>query len=313
VTYQPSIIEQRVEWTRFRRQTDKDVLKALARWWAWRSDGTHVRPSSVDALAAKSGIPKRSVTRALRRLIDEGWLQVETSRHRQTTTYRIVLDRLAAEDAEHAALVVDHTTPLSARVALKTKLERQSGAQDKSGAQGIRPDLNKVALPYRSEEEVGEEICPSTTSTVRERQSGAQDAAVVTFATWWTATYPQHNKGALNAIDATHDGAVIRELLVDYPLDRLQAMTLQLWQLIADGNAQSDQSWIARTNRGLRVLRRKAAFLDLTLRAPQQLTFGPMGERHPPAGGIPAESVIDRLLPKFQKTLERQKSYGRFR
>jgi hypothetical protein len=287
--HRPSIIEQRIEWTRFRRQTDKDVLKALARWFCWRTDGSNVRPSSIDALAKKSGVPKRSVNRALARLSAGGYLRVTATQHRGTSTYQIVCERLATEDPDRVTIAVDNTRPferhsgaqteaLSAKVARKTEFERQSGAQVESGAQEKWPDFEKVALQYVRTEVVGEEICtPPPPPSVLERHSGAQTEAVTTFAAWWNATYPLHHAGIPNPIDAVQDGATIHQLLCDYPVD-LQAMTLLMWQIVADRNDRSDRSWIARSDHGLRVLARKAAFLHLALRAPAQLTFGPMEE-----------------------------------
>jgi hypothetical protein len=90
-------------------------------------------------------------------------------------------------------------------------------------------------------------------------------------------TYPAYNGGAVNPIDVEQEGGIVRELLEAYPVD-LQAMALLLWQVVADRNPRSDRSWIAASDRSLRVLRRKAAFLHLALTAPEQLSFGPMEE-----------------------------------
>jgi len=274
-----STIEQRIVWTRFARETDKTVLRALARWYCWRADGSHVRPTSIAALATKSGVPKRSVDRALARLIHEGFLKVTATQNRGASTYQIVLERLATADPEAVVIVERHSSARTedlddsnARVARETGFERHSGARTESGAREIWPNFEKVARPYRSEEVVAAEICTSTAASVRERHSGARHA----FAAWWTATYPQHHDGLPNPIDASHDGAILDELLDDYPLDHLQAMTRLMWTVVADGNPYSDRSFIAQSNHSLYVLRRKAAFLALALRVPEQLTFGPM-------------------------------------
>jgi len=280
-----SAIEQRIVWTRFARETDKAVLRALARWYAWRADGSHVRPTSIDALATKSGVPKRSVDRALARLIHDGFLQVTATQNRGASTYQIVLDRLATADPDDVVIVERQSgarpatsDASNARVARETAFERQSGARTESGAREIRPDFEKVARPYRSEEVVGEEICTPPPTPVRARHSGAQDGDVAAFAAWWTATYPAHHEGLPNPIDATRDGAVLGELFDAYTIEQLQVMSQLLWRIVADNNPHSDRSWIAASDRGLRVLRRKAAFLAqaLMLRVPEQLTFGPM-------------------------------------
>ncbi len=93
-----------------------------------------------------------------------------------------------------------------------------------------------------------------------ECQSGTQ---TVDFLTWWRVTYPLHNDGAQSRATEA-DAAIATELLATYALDRLQAMSLFLWQVTTDGRHFSDRWWIAEivTERSLRVLRHKAAYLD---------------------------------------------------
>lgn len=287
---QPSRIEQRVTWTRFRRQTDKDVLLALARWFCWRADGSNVRPSSLAALASKSGVPERSVDRALARLIAGDFLRVTARHHRGTSTYQIVGDRLATEDPEQMAIAVDHTRAaarqsgaqdeaddgLRATMARKTELARQSGAQAESGAQGNTPDFRKVARPYVRTAAVGEEICTPAPNIDRARHSGAQAEAIAVFCEWWTMTYPTYNTGRQNPINVAHDGDVIRDLLETYTVEDVRQMSILAWQTVPDKNPHSNPSYIAGGDRGIRVIRRKAEFLYRSLTVPEQLTFGPM-------------------------------------
>ena len=286
---QPSLIEQRIAWTRFRRQTDKDVLKALARWFCWRPDGSHVQPSSIPALAAKSGIPKRSVERALVRLIGGGFLRVTATQHRGPTTYQIVLDRLATADPDGIMIAVDNEHAidrqsggqdqrLTANVADKTAFNRHCGGQAESGGQENKRDFEKVADPYRSKEEVEEEICTPPSTSVRARHSGGQTEDVTELAEWWTMTYPGFNGGAQNPIDAQQDGDVIHDLLDTYTVEDVQQMALLAWRTVPDKNPHSDRSYIASGDRGIRVIRKKAKFLYLSLTTPEQLTFGPMEE-----------------------------------
>jgi hypothetical protein len=260
-------LAQRVEWTTgFSSATDKAVLKALARWFAWRPDGTNVRPSSIAALAGKSGVPRRSVDRALRRLVDRGWLEVTTRRHRGTATYRICLKRLATEDPESLRATVAHKNEVARHSGV------QSGAQEVGGAQENGPDFDEVAHTYRSEAEVQ---IPAA-DPVLARHSGAQ---IAQFLAWWRVTYPLHNGGALPTADAGA-AAVVQQLLDDgRTIDRLQAMAIVLWSVEADADPASHQSWIARSDRSLRVLRHKAQFLDRAVVVPEQLTLGPMEER----------------------------------
>jgi hypothetical protein len=264
-------LAQRVEWTTgFPTATDKAVLKALARWFAWRPDGTNVRPSSLAALAAKSGVPKRSVDRSLRRLIDYGFLFVRKRRHRGTATYDMNLAMLATEDPD----------ALHATVARKNEFARQSGAQsgaqEVSGAQENRPDFDEVARTYRSDRS---EVQIPTADLDLARQSGAQrHPDVEPFLAWWRVNYPLHNRGVLPPADVGA-AAVVQDVLDGRTLERLQAMALAMFAIEADADPESHRSWIAKGDRSLRVLRRKAAFLERLVLMPEQLTFGPLEER----------------------------------
>jgi hypothetical protein len=267
---QLSTIEQRIVWTRFRRQTDKDVLLAMARWFCWRGDGT-VREFTVDELARKAGVPKRSTERALERLEAEWLLDVITRRHRRPTTFRINLARLATEDPD----------ALTARVADKIHSDRHSGGQDPEWRTRNGPDSEKVA-DQRSEEEVRTERSTRTPAPDRTevRQSGGQQRPehpdVPAFLEWARVTYPDHTNGAHLVLDRERDGHLAHGLLEHYPLERLQEMTVQCWTLEADDDPNSHASWIARSDRSLRVLRHKAAFLERVVVGAQQLSFGPM-------------------------------------
>lgn len=266
-------IAQRVDWTTgFTSATDKAVLRALARWFAWRPDGTNVRPSSIDALAAKSGVPKRSVERALRRLVDRGWLQVERrGTRRRTSTYRIVIARLATHDPDR----------LTARVADSDARDRHSGGLewrtgDRHNSEN-GPDYEQVAVPYRSEEEVQ---IPASSSD-RDRHSGGQPALLwaedcAVFDAWWRANYPLHNAGATALVQRADLVAFGKCRDAGFSVEELQAMAIALWQI--EPGPDPHRTWIVGTDRSMRVLHHKAQFLGLVVAgvAPQQLTFGPM-------------------------------------
>jgi hypothetical protein len=105
-------IEERINWsTGFTRPADKVVLGALATWADYES-GRNARPGMPE-LVARADLPKRTVERSLRRLIDERWIAVTRRRHLGYTTYAINLAKLATS-ATRARLV---DRPLSANVA----------------------------------------------------------------------------------------------------------------------------------------------------------------------------------------------------
>jgi hypothetical protein len=287
VSHHPSILEQRIEWTRFRRQTDKDVLKALARWYCWRGDGTNIQPSNPE-LAARSQVPLRSVERALERLVDEGWLDVTDRQNRGRTTYRLCLERLATEDPDDMMLAVDND-PSTARVAVESGFDRQSGGRSESGGREIRPDFEKVAV----EKPVVVDPCTSTGSSTTTEKEGTGTSerstatmAVETILTWWIATYPLHNHGVPYILDR-HDAATIGKLLQFVPLHTpavqwIQDLSLALWKVESDHDPAglSNRTWIARGDRSITVLFRKVNFLSRVVAGlePQQLAFGPLEE-----------------------------------
>jgi len=96
------------------------------------------------------------------------------------------------------------------------------------------------------------------------------------FLAWAFVTYPQHAAGAHFVVDRDRDRYLVHGLLAHYPLERLQAMAVQCWTLEADGDPTSHATWIAKSDRSLRVLRHKAAFLDRVVVGAQQLTLPPM-------------------------------------
>lgn len=278
---QLSIIEQRIVWTRFRRETDKTVLRELARWFCWRADGTHICPRSVGALAEKTepyGISYRSTERALQRLEDGGWIEAARD-HRHATTYRICLERLATQDPDMVTVVVDNSDidrhsggqidGLTAKVADRSRSDRQSGGQVADNSLENGPDFEKVA-DKRSAAEVRTKTSTSSTASDVVRQ----------FLEWFTTTYPIYNHGAQFTIHRS-DSQVAQDVLRRRTLGRVQAMTIAMWQVKeADHNPKSHRSWIVTTDRSIRVLRKAANFLDrlVTGLDAQQLSFGPMDD-----------------------------------
>jgi hypothetical protein len=264
-----SILEQRIVWTRFERQTDKDVLRAMARWFCWRADGT-CRSFYVPELSHKAGVALRSTERALERLEADWWIDVLARRHRHPTMYRIHVARLATADPE----------ALSATLADRSDFDRHSGGQDDEWRTRNGPDSEKVA-DQSTEEEVRTEIRTPAADRTLVRQSGGQPGGqrpehpdVAAFLEWAVATYPLHAHGAHLVVDRERDGHLVHGLLEHYPLERLQAMTVRGWTIEADGDPTSHASWIARSDRSLRVIRHKAAFLERVVVGAQQLTFG---------------------------------------
>ncbi len=282
MSHQPSIIEQRIEWTHFQCATDKTVLKALARWYCWRPDGTNIRPSSLADLAEKSGVSERTLDRALHRLVVRGWLEVTMRRHNDTATYRINVDRLATQDPDQFVVVADGQR---ATVARSNVSARHYGALDESGALEKRPESDKVA---RSET-TG---CTYVPSSVEER-SGTGDTHTPA-ATASTFRHPNHAYcGVWFCVPTFLDQQF------DQQLGGASASALQQWyrglnaQCIAAGTPIGD---------ALKWLRaRFAAFVR-----PQQLSFGPLA---PSAGTPPRARPQPRDVYDEAEQQQRRRGY----
>lgn len=280
---QLSAIEQRIQWTHFTRQTDKDVLMAMARWFCWRADGRQVR-FKVKELARKAGVSKRSTERALERLEAAWWIDVTLRRQgsRQPTTYRLVLERLATVDPE--ALTPARVADEGARHPPEWRMNeghiRHFGGCTTATVAKTLNDFEKVA-DQSTEEAVRTERSVPAASSEDIRHSGGcrpEHPDVPAFLAWAVVTYPEHAHGAHLVLDRDRDGHLVSGLLEHYPLERLQAMTVVCWTIEADRDLTSQASWIARSDRSLRVLRHKAAFLERVVVGAQQLTLGPVDD-----------------------------------
>jgi len=82
-------------------------------------------------------------------------------------------------------------------------------------------------------------------------------AEVLAFLEWWTTAYALYNHGAHTNIDLEDDATIVAELLDRRTFARLQLMAIVLWRITA-----RESQWIADSDRGLRVLRHKADWLD---------------------------------------------------
>jgi len=115
----PSVPE-RITWTTgFRVATDKSVLGTLSTFANFRT-GKAAR-MSLRALTMRSGLPRRTVQRALQRLEADGWIVGHRS-HRHATSWDINIERLA-ENWVGAKVVSDRSDVL-------TDLSATGGAQE---------------------------------------------------------------------------------------------------------------------------------------------------------------------------------------
>jgi len=303
VSRQLSTIEQRIVWTRFRRQTDKDVLLAMARWFCWRADGT-TRPFTVKELARKANVPKRSTERALERLEADWRIEVTVPRvrgSRRPTAYRIVVELLASADSDglhqvetSTATVADERGPTTARVADETPPHPPLWRMNEKWRTKNRPDFEEVAddgslststyLEERSGEVVVADLSTRTSSTTCDdiRHCGGRSGGrpehpdVSAFLAWAAVTYPQHARGAHLELEGHRRRYVVHGLLEHYGRERLEQMAVVCWTIESDGNPESHATWIAQSDRSVFVLKHKAAFLERVVVGAQQLNFGPM-------------------------------------
>jgi len=269
-------IEQRIVWTRFERQSDKDVLMAMARWFCWRADGRQVR-FTVKQLVLRSGLRRRTVERALERLEADWWIEVTSRLNRRPTTYAIVLHRLATADPDEVTMV-DAVIGRPPEWRSKRPFDRQSGGRTAQWRSKNRPDFEKVA----DLGSVGAVRTSTSTSPAEEdRHSGGrpEHPGVSAFLEWARVTYPQHANGAQLELDGDRRRHVVHVLLEHYGRTRLEQMAVVCWTIEGDGDPESHATWIARGDRSLYVLKHKAAFLERVVVGAQQLTLGPLMER----------------------------------
>ena len=79
-----------------------------------------------------------------------------------------------------------------------------------------------------------------------------------TFDLWWVENFPRYNDGAQSiGLDPLAAYGIIDELLATRTLERLQLMAIVLWRIDA-----REHKWIPTTDRGLKVLRQTADWLD---------------------------------------------------
>ncbi len=288
-------LAQRVDWTGgFRCATDQAVLKAMARWFCYRADGT-CRPFTVPQLAAKAGVPKRSADRGLARLAEDWRIEVlaRIPGSRQPTRYRIVVARLATEDPDALNL-----SGSCATVARDRDLRAPQWRVNTDGSDGNIKNFEEVARSS-TEEEVRTERSERTATP----STGArpEHADVARFLDWARITYPEHAKGAQFEMVDDRRRYVVHVLLEHYGLERLQAMAVVCWTIQADGDPASHATWIAHSDRSLYVLKHKAPFLDRVVVGAQQLELGPLTPDARP------ERVVDyiaRTLAEARATRE---------
>lgn len=263
-----SLIEQRIEWTSgFRCETDKTVLKALARWYAWRADGANVRPRSITELSQKSGVPLRSVERALRRLVDGEWLEVTTYGDRGgPSTYRIVLDQLATADPETLILAPSFNRhsggkagELTATVAVNGEDNRHSGGKTETLGDENRPIFEEVAANAPDQYNT----YPGKEKDVRGTHTPGADAPA-------PFRHPNH----------AYCGACfcVPQFLEDEFAQQSGWTPAQLMDLYRTWNARAmgERHKIANALKWLRARFAEAVRAHAAATAPQQMSLGPM-------------------------------------
>jgi hypothetical protein len=92
------------------------------------------------------------------------------------------------------------------------------------------------------------------------------------FVDWVRATYPEHNGDAPASIRDCDRRAASDLLGAGYSEELLRAMAIEEWATTSDGIVRSDRSYIAESDRSIRVLQHKAAYLAQQVRGRGQAT-----------------------------------------
>ncbi len=294
-------------WTEGLRDTDRKVLRALARWFTWRADGTNVRPD-IKGLVQKSGVPLRSVERALQRLSRDGWLEVKARGNRERTTYRICVERLADEDPEQVQIVVSHDPQFDrhsgGRVADETGFDRQSGGRVADEAHENTPDFEKVADERSRTRDLYVQRSGTTTGythTHRGADAPTDQAADEAPRSGETFRHPSHAYcGAWFCVPDFLDGQFRQQ-------SGWSREYLQAWYRAENARAIREKR---RIGNALKFLRGRFADLvsaDTCEAAPEQLTFGPMvpAVETPPAAQSDGANVWTEIIARIHDKVNR--------
>jgi hypothetical protein len=243
------------------------VLLRIGRVMRWTSAGFETPPVPVEEIARDTHLADSTVRKHLAALgAGDGDLEIVMSTRRgEAYRYRLRREqRLPLPDLAPA--------PSHRRMAAVTPPGIGDGSPPNGGgdtAEWRRSHRYDAAVtppngggdsagdPFSFEVVRTEVLVPSTTT--KETAEAAADLAddVREFLTWWRAAYPLYNRGARTSVDVERDWLIVATLRAVRTLFRLQEMAIVLWLVDV-----REEPWIADSDRGLRVLRHKADWLD---------------------------------------------------
>lgn len=258
------------EWIwRFSRATGvaKYIFLAIGRRTKRTAKGEfETGPLPVDVLASDTGLVDSTVRKHVKALTDQyGEIDiVRDSRRGETYRYRLRRQLSIPLDADPAAShrrMAAVSPPNGGGESTAGPSPNRGGDTAESRRSQRRvaavssPNLGGgVSTPVLSSEHVRTEVL--TSSEVPTQVQPAARAAAEDFLRWWTATFPICNEGAKSTPDAD-DLDIAVGLLAHRDADRLKAMAHVMW--VVD---EREDSFIAGSDRSLRVLRHKADWLD---------------------------------------------------
>ncbi len=243
-----------MEWI-WRHSTAKGVMQhvllRIGHAMKWTPNGFETGPLPTKAIATDTGLGDSTVREQLCELgALDGDLEIVKGRRRgETYRYRLRREQLlpltdirpdyqrrmaAVSPPAHSG---DSPPGYSADTAISQRSDRRVAA---------------VTAPNGGGEFSDESIYQEVVRTEDDNHHLQQQADA--FFAWWEEQFPIHNNGARSTVGAAIAIPLIVGLLVKRDVEKLQAMSMALWQ--------AETGWIATTDRSIRVLAQAADTLD---------------------------------------------------
>lgn len=193
----------------------------------------------------------------------------------------------------------------------KIEVGRQHRSQSwKLDADHYVPDLEEVDVPTSSDEsvDVEENGSPQTQREILLDTVGYHDQHQADrFCEWWTTNYPKHNDGTLNVVRECDWEAAVTFFCLDVTEEQLREMAVACWAVESDSRANSDRSYIAQSDRSIRVMLQKTTFLQEEVKrlhrtAKQEADAKDAKHRRRADRDLPAH--LERVLVRLGNALE---------
>jgi hypothetical protein len=243
----------------------KHLQAGPAASWLWVCGIAYCQRQLSDGFIPEAAVPLLGVPSGAKRLVE---LLVKAGLfERVPGGYRIhdyhdynerredALDRKAKSSAQH------RTAGLASGAARRT-VERKTNGAVPSPSNGSQAPPSNGAPPAPVERTLNPDPTRTRSSP---RPGGSTTTGVAEFLAWFLAEYPKHRKGVSYSRDLVAGESLVAELLESRTLERVQAMTAEMWA--------SKDEWIRTSDYSLHVLRSQAQLLENAVVERERLRF----------------------------------------